>query len=144
MEKRTPKWVIILIIILGFIMIIFPTLLSVYFICFESFESNYEISKNGIVMIDDGELMIDKDVESYYDKETNTYYIIGYVENLSDHSKSMEISYKLYDKEKNVIGMATAYIEEIDKKEKWKFKATYQEIDAKGVSDYKLESIYTY
>lgn len=141
MKKRTPKWLIVLIILVGCIVFIFPISVATYMI-FNSVQGRYEISKNGIVMINDGEMMIDGDVESYYDEETNTYYIIGYVENLSKSTKNIEISYKLYDDEKNVIGIATAYMSGVDKKEKWKFKAKYQEIDAKDVSKYKLESVY--
>lgn len=141
MKKRTPKWLIALIIVVGCAIFILPITVAIYMIS-NPLQGNYEVSKNGIVMINDGEMMIDGDIHSYYDEETSTYYVIGYVENLSKSTKNIEIAYKLYDDEKNVIGIATAYMDRVAKKEKWKFKAKYQEIDAKEVSKYKLESVY--
>lgn len=138
--KKTKKWQIILIVVLAMIIYLLP-IVSIFVISyFEEKAKTFEV-KDNIVEIAKGKLMIEK-VESFYDEEDETYYITGYLKNKTENEYSfLDISYRLYDKEGNVLGEATAYLDNLSSKKTWKFKATYSEIDANEVDHFEFLGI---
>ena len=136
MEKKNkmPKWAIILIVILCVISVI-PFLLFLGFIIFFSIRD--ENMLNNI----DKYLTVNKET-SFYNDETKTYVVSGYITNTSDEDfYDIDISYYLYDEDNNIIGYANDYIYELEDGRTWKFSAQYSEEDAKDVVRYELMDI---
>ena len=50
----------------------------------------------------------------------------------------MSVSYRLYDVDGNILGEATAYLETLGSEKTWKFKATYNDVDASEVSTFEF------
>lgn len=136
MDKKNgklPKWAIFLIIGLSLfiaIIMLFIFGLGVYEIINDDyFENNVSLSET---------------VEGYYNDKTSTYIVTGYVKNMSDDDVSdVEISYVLYDKDNNVIGNASTYLEELEEGKTWKFTAEYTGSDAKDITYFDLRDLST-
>ena len=123
---KLPKWAIVLIVALSVVAIL-PTLLFAGIITYGVIDSVNE-SVN---------LTMSNTVEGYYNSKTNTYFINGYVKNDGkDDAHGIEIEYTLYDKNNNIIGTATAYIDELDEGRTWKFTAEYTGENAKDIDHF--------
>ncbi len=131
---KLPKWAIFLII--GLSVFVAMPMFLIFGLCVY-----------GIVTEDfiDNNLVIEKTVEGYYNDKTNTYIITGYVKNISDDDASdIEISYVLYDKDNNIIGNASTYLEELEEGKTWKFTASYIGSDAKDITHFSLKDLSTF
>ena len=134
MKRRTPTWVIVLIVAM-------VVLFYVGFIglcIFVSDDSDVKTNKNGSVSIDDGQLTIEKGTKGYYDEKTDNFYIIGTLtNNSSDDYDYVTINYHVSDKDGNILGNATDSIDNLEKGKSWKFKVVYENVDAKEVKNFK-------
>lgn len=141
MKRRTPTWVIVLIVAM-------VVLFYVGFIglcIFVSDDSDVKTNKNGSVSIDDGQLTIEKGTKGYYDEKTNNFYIIGTLtNNSSDDYDYVTINYHVSDKDGNILGNATDSIDNLEKGKSWKFKVVYENVDAKEVKNFKINNVSTY
>lgn len=141
MKRRTPTWVIVLIVAM-------VVLFYVGFIglcIFVSDDSDVKTNKNGSVSIDDGQLTIEKGTKGYYDEKTDNFYIIGTLtNNSSDDYDYVTINYHVSDKDGNILGNATDSIDNLEKGKSWKFKVVYQNVDAKEVKKFKINNVSTY
>lgn len=141
MKRRTPTWVIVLIVAI-------VVLFYVGFIglcIFVSDDSDVKTNKNGSVSIDDGQLTIEKGTKGYYDETTDNFYIIGTLtNNSSDDYDYVTINYHVSDKDGNILGNATDSIDNLEKGKSWKFKVVYQNVDAKEVKKFKINNVSTY
>ena len=119
MKRRTPTWVIVLIVAM-------VVLFYVGFIglcIFVSDDSDVKTNKNGSVSIDDGQLTIEKGTKGYYDEKTDNFYIIGTLtNNSSDDYDYVTINYHVSDKDGNILGNATDSIDNLEAKEVKNFK----------------------
>lgn len=141
MKRRTPTWVIVLIVVM-------VVLFYVGFIglcIFVSDDSDVKTNKNGSVSIDDGQLTIEKGTKGYYDEKTDNFYIIGTLtNNSSDDYDYVTINYHVSDKDGNILGNATDSIDNLEKGKSWKFKVVYENVDAKEVKNFKINNVSTY
>lgn len=141
MKRRTPTWVIVLIVAM-------VVLFYVGFIglcIFVSDDSDVKTNKNGSVSIDDGQLTIEKGTKGYYDEKTDNFYIIGTLtNNSSDDYDYVTINYHVSDKDGNILGNATDSIDNLEKGKSWKFKVVYVNVDAKEVKNFKINNVSTY
>ncbi len=141
MKRKTPTWVIVLIVAI-------VVLFYVGFIglcIFVSDDSDVKTNKNGSVSIDDGQLTIEKGTKGYYDEKTDNFYIIGTLtNNSSDDYDYVTINYHVSDKDGNILGNATDSIDNLEKGKSWKFKVVYQNVDAKEVKNFKINNVSTY
>lgn len=141
MKRRTPTWVIVLIVTM-------VVLFYVGFIglcIFVSDDSDVKTNKNGSVSIDDGQLTIEKGTKGYYDEKTDNFYIIGTLtNNSSDDYDYVTINYHVSDKDGNILGNATDSIDNLEKGKSWKFKVVYENVDAKEVKNFKINNVSTY
>ena len=141
MKRRTPTWVIVLIVAM-------VVLFYVGFIglcIFVSDDSDVKTNKNGSVRIDDGQLTIEKGTKGYYDEKTDNFYIIGTLtNNSSDDYDYVTINYHVSDKDGNILGNATDSIDNLEKGKSWKFKVVYENVDAKEVKNFKINNVSTY
>lgn len=141
MKRRTPTWVIVLIVAM-------VVLFYVGFIglcIFVSDDSDVKTNKNGSVSIDDGQLTIEKGTKGYYDEKTDNFYIIGTLtNNSSDDYDYVTINYHVSDKDGNILGNATDSIDNLEKGKTWKFKVVYENVDAKEVKNFKINNVSTY
>lgn len=141
MKRRTPTWVIVLIVAM-------VVLFYVGFIglcIFVSDDSDVKTNKNGSVSIDDGQLTIEKGTKGYYDEKTDNFYIIGTLtNNSSDDYDYATINYHVSDKDGNILGNATDSIDNLEKGKSWKFKVVYENVDAKEVKNFKINNVSTY
>lgn len=141
MKRRTPTWVIVLIVAM-------VVLFYVGFIglcIFVSDDSDVKTNKNGSVSIDDGQLTIEKGTKGYYDEKTDNFYIIGTLtNNSSDDYDYVTINYHISDKDGNILGNATDSIDNLEKGKSWKFKVVYENVDAKEVKNFKINNVSTY
>ncbi len=141
MKRRTPTWVIVLIVAM-------VVLFYVGFIglcIFVSEDSDVKTNKNGSVSIDDGQLTIEKGTKGYYDEKTDNFYIIGTLtNNSSDDYDYVTINYHVSDKDGNILGNATDSIDNLEKGKSWKFKVVYENVDAKEVKNFKINNVSTY
>ena len=141
MKRRTPTWVIVLIVAM-------VVLFYVGFIglcIFGSDDSDVKTNKNGSVSIDDGQLTIEKGTKGYYDEKTDNFYIIGTLtNNSSDDYDYVTINYHVSDKDGNILGNATDSIDNLEKGKSWKFKVVYENVDAKEVKNFKINNVSTY
>lgn len=141
MKRRTPTWVIALIVAM-------VVLFYVGFIglcIFVSDDSDIKTNKNGSVSIDDGQLTIEKGTKGYYDEKTDNFYIIGTLtNNSSDDYDYVTINYHVSDKDGNILGNATDSIDNLEKGKSWKFKVVYENVDAKEVKNFKINNVSTY
>lgn len=141
MKRRTPTWVIVLIVAM-------VVLFYVGFIglcIFVSDDSDIKTNKNGSVSIDDGQLTIEKGTKGYYDEKKDNFYIIGTLtNNSSDDYDYVTINYHVSDKDGNILGNATDSIDNLEKGKSWKFKVVYENVDAKEVKNFKINNVSTY
>ena len=141
MKRRTPTWVIVLIVAM-------VVLFYVGFIglcIFVSDDSDVKTNKNGSGSIDDGQLTIEKGTKGYYDEKTDNFYIIGTLtNNSSDDYDYVTINYHVSDKDGNILGNATDSIDNLEKGKSWKFKVVYENVDAKEVKNFKINNVSTY
>ena len=141
MKRRTPTWVIVLIVAM-------VVLFYVGFIglcIFVSDDSDVKTNKNGSVSIDDGQLTIEKGTKGYYDEKTDNFYIIGTLtNNSSDDYDYVTINYHVSDKDGNILGNAIDSIDNLEKGKSWKFKVVYENVDAKEVKNFKINNVSTY
>ncbi len=146
-KKKMPKWVILVIVlVLIFVALPFTVLTGVVAkYLFEGYPNKIE-EKGNYTIIDDTLRIDNTSIKSFYDKESNSYYITGSITNiLKDENRHyIDISYDVFDKDGNLLGTANAYIDNLCKGKTWKFKAIYTDIDSKEIVNYKLNSIEHY
>ncbi len=139
--KKTPKWVIALAIIVGIISILGPIIFIIVLFSFDR-TSKFDIRNDGTININDEELVVNKDINGYYDEKTNSYYIEGYLKNNENEDyEYVYITFNVYDENNNILGEATADLSHLEKKGTWKFKAAYSSVDSKDVAKFKLTDV---
>lgn len=123
---KLPKWAVLVIIGLS-VLICMPIILFLTFMV-------YGVTNT---MPIENSLSISNPVEGHYDSKTNTYFINGYVKNISkDDVDDIELEYNLYDENNNIIGVAYAYLDELTIGKTWKFTAEYSGKDAKNITHF--------
>lgn len=141
MKRRTPTWVIVLIV--ATVVLFYVGFIGLCI--FVSDDSDVKTNKNGSVSIDDGQLTIEKGTKGYYDEKTDNFYIIGTLtNNSSDDYDYVTINYHVSDKDGNILGNATDSIDNLEKGKSWKFKVVYENVDAKEVKNFKINNVSTY
>jgi hypothetical protein len=141
MKRRTPTWVIVLIV--AMVVLFYVGFIGICI--FVSDDSDVKTNKNGSVSIDDGQLTIEKGTKGYYDEKTDNFYIIGTLtNNSSDDYDYVTINYHVSDKDGNILGNATDSIDNLEKGKSWKFKVVYENVDAKEVKNFKINNVSTY
>lgn len=141
MKRRTPTWVIVLIV--SMVVLFYVGFIGLCI--FVSDDSDVKTNKNGSVSIDDGQLTIEKGTKGYYDEKTDNFYIIGTLtNNSSDDYDYVTINYHVSDKDGNILGNATDSIDNLEKGKSWKFKVVYENVDAKEVKNFKINNVSTY
>ncbi len=141
MKRRTPTWVIVLIV--ATVVLFYVGFIGICI--FVSDDSDVKTNKNGSVSIDDGQLTIEKGTKGYYDEKTDNFYIIGTLtNNSSDDYDYVTINYHVSDKDGNILGNATDSIDNLEKGKSWKFKVVYENVDAKEVKNFKINNVSTY
>lgn len=141
MKRRTPTWVIVLIV--AMVVLFYVGFIGICI--FVSDDSDVKTNKNGSVSIDDGQLTIEKGTKGYYDEKTDNFYIIGTLtNNSSDDYDYVTINYHVSDKDGNILGNATDSIDNLEKGKSWKFKIVYENVDAKEVKNFKINNVTTY
>ena len=137
-KKSMPVWVIILSII-GILL---------YGIIFYEITSNsfkYEVDTDGTILINKDKFTISSEIKSYYDAETEAFYVEGIFTNNTERLYyDLTLNFVIYDLDGNILGNAYASLDRIDKKESWKFKASYYDIDATDAVSYKLIDVSYY
>lgn len=137
-KKSIPVWVIILSII-GILL---------YGIIFYEITSNsfkYEVDTDGTILINKDKFTISSEIKSYYDAETETFYVEGIFTNNTERLYyDLTLNFVVYDLDGNILGNAYASLDRIDEKESWKFKASYYDIDATDAVSYKLIDVSYY
>lgn len=124
---KLPKWAVLLIIVLS-LMVAVPGVMLVSLVAYT--EINQENTNTT--------LSIEKS-EGFYDSKTNTYSITGKITNNNeDDVENIEIEYNLYDKDNNIIGVATAYLEGLKTGNTWKFTAEYTGANAKNITHFDI------
>lgn len=141
--KKTPKWVIVILIFICTIVTLFPIVLVGLGIIMEiKNTTDYKLNDNGTISIDRDSLTILNGVKGYYDEKNESYYIEGYLKNNKYREYGFtNITYTIYDQHGNILGEAIATISKIEKRGIWKFKAVYSENDAKEASNFKLSDV---
>jgi len=140
--KRTSKWVIVLLVILS-VMFMYGIPIGLGIWAAFSDSTSYE-EKNGEIIIDKGDLVINN-ITSYYDSEEEVFYIEGLLKNNEDKTyEYVAVMFTVYDKNNNILGEAEAYLTSLEGKETWKFKAKYLDNDAIDVNSYKFSSVELY
>lgn len=138
MGKNTPSWLKVLII--GLTILVYGLFISIIF--FSDFDPMFKKNRNGSISIDDGKLIIQKDIDGYYEEEDKTFYILGTLtNNTSNYYDYIELEYIVYDEEGNILGNASTTLNQLKKGKSWRFKIAYDEIDAKEVSSFELSNI---
>lgn len=138
MGKNTPSWLKVLII--GLTILVYGLFISIIF--FSDFDPIFKKNRNGSVSINDGKLMIQKDIDGYYEEEDKTFYILGTLtNNTANYYDYIELEYIVYDEEGNILGNASATLNQLKKGKSWRFKIVYDGIDAKEVSSFELSNI---
>lgn len=138
--KKTKKWQIVLLCILCVGIYLLPVLGVFVISYFEEKAKTFEI-KDDFIEISEGNIVIEQE-DSFYSEEEDIYYVTGYLKNKTKNKyESIYLEYRLYDKEGNILGEATAYLETLDSEKTWKFKATYDNLDAKDVSSFEFIEI---
>lgn len=143
MEKKKDKK-IILVIIIAVIWTLLPAIFftGMIFLADEFDYSNYIEEADGSINIEDGDLIIKEGVKNYYDSVRDIFYVEGYLVNNTDEDlEYILVEYTLYDINNNILGTAEAYLNKLEAKGTWKFKATYEENDAKQVIKVKISNI---
>ena len=132
-NSKLPSWAIALI-VLAFVLCLLPivAILAFAFI-FYIFDNVDQINND---------LSIDQNVTAIYDKDQNSYVLTGKVSNISDIPYyDIEIEYTFYDKDGNVIGVASDYLEELDEGKTWKFDVEYVGASSGDIISYELTGL---
>lgn len=132
-NSKLPRWAIVLI-VLAFVLCLLP-IVAIFALVFI-----FCIFDNIDPINDD--LLVDQNVTAIYDKDQNSYVLTGKVSNVSDVSYyDIEIEYTFYDKEGNVIGVASDYLEELDEGKTWKFDVEYVGASSGNIISYELTGL---
>lgn len=127
-NNKLPKWAIIVIFVLS-ILVTLPIGFVIGTAIYEIVEEEIDYEKY---------LVVEGNVSSRYDEDYATYVISGVLRNISDTDYyGVSIYYNLYDRNNNLIGEATDYIEQLEENETWKFSAEYYGVDIKDI--YRIE-----
>lgn len=134
-KNKLPKWAIVLIVVLSIstgLPMVFTIGLFGYAII------NDEVNGKKV----EKDLVINYNVSTRYDEDYSAYIVTGYITNNGDDSYyGIDISYNLYDKDNNIIGEATDYLEELDEGKTWKFSAEYYGMDIKDIARIEFNDI---
>ena len=137
-KKMIPLWVMIISVI-GIVLYCF-----LFWKLFNS-SFQYEVEKDGTILIDKERFTISNEIKSYYDSDKETFYIVGTLKNNTTKQYSdIVLNFAVYDLNGNILGNAYAYLDQIDKNETWKFKANYDDVDATDAVSYKLIEVEYY
>lgn len=127
--SKMPVWAILLIVFLG----VMPVLLVFGSIAYVVFSDE---------MDSDLDKVRPSNVLTLYDEENGSYVVRGTLtNNLDEDYLDISIFYKLYDKNNNVIGYASDYIEELDEGETWSFACEYYGLDASDVARVEFDEV---
>ena len=127
---KLPKWAVLLIIVLSLMVAVLGIMLV-------SLVAYTEINQENISTA----LSIKKS-EGFYNSKTNTYSITGKITNNNeDDIENIQIDYNLYDKDNNIIGVATTYLEELKTGNTWKFTAEYTGPNAKNITHFDINKL---
>ena len=137
-KKMIPLWVMI-ISVLGIVLYCF-----LFWKLFNS-SFQYEVEKDGTILIDKERFTISNEIKSYYDSDKETFYIVGTLKNNTTKQYcDIVLNFAVYDLNGNILGNAYAYLDQMDKNETWKFKASYDDVDATDAVSYKLIEVEYY
>lgn len=137
-KKSIPAWIIILCII-GFIFY------SFIFYSLGNHKFKYEVQTDGTILINKERFTISSDIKSYYDADSEAFYVEGILtNNTKKEYYDISLNFTIYDLDGTILGNAYAYLDRIGENEAWKFKASYNDIDATDAVSYKLIDVVYY
>ena len=139
-NKNKEKKIIIWCIIAAVVLYILPTVAIFGFAYLDNMRyenQKYSIVDNKIYL----EGLVISDINGTYYEDGHKYVITGSFENTD--REELDLYFDLYDSEGYIIGEAISFLE-LKKNEKYKFKAIYEENDAKEVSTYKIKKVVCY
>ncbi len=139
-KKKSNKF-LILIIVLAVLIYLIPSLFLMGAIAYDILDTTEYVEKDDSIIIENGKVTL-TNLNGYYDKETNEYYIYGYI-NKPKKDYTLDLVFDVYDANGYIIGQAETTIE-IEKDENYKFKAIYYETDASEIVNYKINCINLY
>ncbi len=141
-KTKTPKWVIVLIVI-GCLYYIVPIGLFTFAILTDNFSVEYKVLDDGSINIDKKKLTIQKDVKGYYNEAKEAYYIEGKITNNTNKDyNGIAINYYVYNEAGEILGEASNYIQKLGPKKTWNFKLIYDNVDAKDVVRFEYNPSY--
>lgn len=98
-----------------------------------------------LIVINNGDLEATI-TNGYYLEEKGYYYVEGILKNnTKEEHRGVYLNFYVYDKDNNILGEATSYLEILQGNSSWKFKAEYDDKSrASEVASYKLISVEFY
>lgn len=144
-KKSNNKLIIVLIIVVVIALFSRVFLIGGIFVAdiiFNNVNTKFEVQED-VILLNKGKVEI-KDYSGFYDEKTETYYITGILSNNDSKDYSVSLTYRVFDKDKNILGEAYSNIGVLNVGESWKFKVPYVEIDANEVDSFELESVDIY
>lgn len=140
--KKTSKWLIVLIVIIVILVYALPIIGFVLTLNENYMFTEFKVKDNITYVKDNVKIY---DTTGFYNEDNKSYYVQGYLENISDVNYDVvSVEYLVYDKDNSLLGTAYASIDNLKKDGKWKFKAIYEDIDSSEVAKFELSTVELY
>ena len=146
LPKKMPKWGIALIIIAGLLLYVIPMAVTIWEVIDELSEK--PITESDLkYMWDNENLTIEKSsLIGYYDEEQKSYIIEGLLKNNNEDKNypEVDITFKLYDANGNLLAVEKASIYNLSAGETWKVSIAHESKFADEINSFKIENLYFY
>lgn len=140
--KWTSRWVVVLIVIIVILVYALPILGFVLTLNENYMFTEFKVKDNITYVKDSAKIY---DTTGFYNEDNKSYYVQGYLENISDVSYDVaSVEYLVYDKDDALLGTVYASIDGLKKDGKWKFKTIYDDIDSSEVVRFELSMVELY
>ena len=140
-KSKSKKVLFIILIVVAVLIYMIPTIFIVGNVVYSIFDKTEFKEEGNNIIVENGKVNL-INISSYYDTDTNEYIIYGYINN-TDKDYTIDLTFDVYDANNFIIGQAFANLE-MEKNEKYKFKAVYYESDAQEIVSYKINNINLY
>lgn len=140
-KSKSKKVLFIILIVVAILIYMVPTIFIVGNVVYSIFDKTEFKEEGNNIIVENGKVNL-TNIDSYYDVDNKEYVIYGYINN-NDKDYTIDLTFDVYDSNNYIIGQAFANLD-MEKNEKYKFKAVYYESDAQEIVSYKLNSINLY
>lgn len=140
-KSKTNKVLFIILIVVAILIYMVPTIFIAGRVVYSIFDKTEFKEEGNNIVVENGKVNL-TNIDSYYDTDNKEYIIYGYINN-TDKDYTIDLTFDVYDANNYIIGQAFANLD-MEKNEKYKFKAIYYESDAQEIVSYKLNSINLY